>query len=387
MKLAKTDAAKTALQELLTEDAHKQAGGNVLVSKSEGKGLDPANRRAELALRAEGGKGTRVRADEVAARAAQDVAQVWDQVNVRGEHVLSKAEVQAIAAADPASAKVTQQAYLRARGLEGPSQAVRGFFETFDFNRIDTLPEGRRIDVRPGQPGRAEVPASVLQGFDHYYRAEAADWASVGLHEARVAGKPVYVITMNTDGDDGHLEVYKKDGTPLTSARLYDRQLFAHDEFFGRTRISTSLLNLDGARWEDGMSEAPERAAAGQVPRDWPGDVLFNGTQVHHEGNLFHHLDLPAGLQLDPEQRQVLYAAAELLWASTFQHRVDGPGNAPLTLGPNNQGELRIGEFRRSDDGQTYIAADWRDIDDNSFVFYFQRTQDGLRLAIQQYDN
>ncbi len=385
MKLAKTDAAKAALQQILNEDAKNAAGGNVLVSKSEAKALDPANRRAEQALRKEGGKGTRVRAEQIATRAAQDAAPVWDQINVRGANILSKAEVKAIGEADPALASVTQQAYLRARGLEDPAKAVRGFFETFDFNRMDTLPRGRRLDVRPGQGGRADVPAQVLAGFDHYYPAERADWASVSLHEGRVAGQSIYALAMTTDGDDGYLEVYKKDGTPLTSARLADRQLFSHDEFFGRARLTPTILSLHNARWDEGMSEAPERAAAGQVPMNWPGDVSLEGAKVHHDGFMFHHLELPEGLDLNDDQQQVLYAAVELLWDSTFRHRFDG--NQPLDIGDRGQGELRIGEFQRPDDGQNYLVADYRDIDDNSFVFYFQKAQDGLRLAIQQYDN
>lgn len=61
---------------------------------------------------------------------------------------------------------------------------------------------------------------------------------------------------------------------------------------------------------------------------------------------------------------------------------------APLQLGPTREGELKLGEFTRSDDGQKYLVADWRDIDDASFTLYSQRVSDGrLRLAIAQFNN
>ncbi|MCA9553316.1 MAG: hypothetical protein KC933_24985 [Myxococcales bacterium] len=385
MKIAKTEAAKAALKDLLDDDAQAAAGGNALISRREGQRLDPANRRAELALRAEGGPGTRVTAGQVAARAYSDAVEVWDAVNVRGPGALSKAEVAAIGAADPALASVTQDAYLSARGLLGGAAAVRSFFETFDFGRLDALPQSRRVDVRPGQPARADVPASVLSAFDHYFRAEAMDWATVRLMEARVAGQAVYALHMRTDGDDGYLEVFKKDGTPLTSARLFAEQLLAHDEYFGRCRMSPSLLYLDDPRFDEGLSEAPERAAAGQVPLDWRGDVVITGGEVTHEGRQLGTVTLAPDVAVTPEQQKVLFAAMELLWERTLQHRVFD--DAPIALGRRGAGELRIGEFTRPDDGKTYLAADWRDVDDDSFVFYFTRDGENLRYAIQQYDN
>lgn len=385
MKIAKTEAAKAALKDLLDADAQGAAKGNQLISQAEGKALDPANRRAELALRAEGGKGTRVTAAQVSARAYADALPVWDGVNVKGPGTLSKAEVAAIAAADPALAAVTQTAYLTARGLAGGSEAVRAFFETFDFSDMSALPGARRVDLREGQPGRAGMPAAILSAFDHYYRAEAADWASVGLWEGKVAGQAIYAIKMRTDGDDGYLEVFKKDGTPMTSARLYADQLLAHDEFFGRCRLSPNLLSLDQPRADEGYSEPPERAAAGQVPHDWPGDVVIAAGELTHEGRQLGTVRLPEGQALSAEQQKVLFAAVEVLWDRTFQHRVFD--DAPLSLGRRGEGELRIGEFTRPDDGKTYLVADWRDIDDASFVLYFQRSGENLRFAIEQFDN
>jgi hypothetical protein len=387
MKPVRTDDAKTALRQLLDDDARAAAGGNALISRAEGRQLDPANRAAELALRAEGGPGTRVSASQVAARAFTDTAAVWDAVNVRGPQTLSKAEVAAVGARAPAARGVTQAAYLEARGAgQDPAAAVRTFFETFDFNDMSQLPGGRRVDVRVGQPARDGVPASILTAFDHYYRAEARDIASVGLWEARVAGQPVRVLRMQTDWDAGHLEVFKPDGTPLTSARLFEGQLFAHDEFFGRTRLSAQLIwAFDETRMEQGLSEAPERAAAGQVPLDWPGDAVIDTGFVHHQDGRLATLELQRGLNLTAEQREVTYMAADILWDMTFRHRADGA--APLELGPNTQGTLRVGEFTRPDDGKTYLVADWRDIDDDSRVLYFERTAAGLRLAISQFDN
>lgn len=385
MKIAKTEAAKAALKDLLDDDAQAAAGGNTLISRREGKGLEPANRRAELALRAEGGPGTRVTAGQVAARAYSDAVEVWDAVNVRGPGALSKAEVAAIGAADPALASVTHDAYLSARGLLGGADAVRAYFETFDFGRMDALPGARQLDVRPGQPARAQVPAAVLDAFDHYFRAQARDWATVRLYQARVAGQAVLALEMSTDGDAGYLEVFKRDGAPLTSARLFANRLLAHDELFGRCRLTPGMLYLDAPRFDEGLSEAPERAAAGQVPLGWPGDVAIDGGEVTHADHRLGTVKLPPDVALTDEQQKVLFAAMELLWERTLQHRVFD--DAPITLGRRGAGELRIGEFTRPDDGKTYLVADWRDLDDDSFVFYFTRDGENLRYAIQQYDN
>ena len=58
--------------------------------------------------------------------------------------------------------------------------------------------------------------------------------------------------------------------------------------------------------------------------------------------------------------------ALDLLWARTFIHRT---GQGDLKLGPSEQGELVVGEWTNPIDNKRYVVADWRDIDDASYVF------------------
>lgn len=48
---------------------------------------------------------------------------------------------------------------------------------------------------------------------------------------------------------------------------------------------------------------------------------------------------------------------------------------------------LSVGSFTRPTSGETYQVANWRDIDDASFVLYYRRGEFGLQLMISQFDN
>ena len=97
-------------------------------------------------------------------------------------------------------------------------------------------------------------------------------------------------------------------------------------------------------------------------------------------------VELPTGLSLTLAQQQLLHAGLDLVADRVMQHR-STPGQA-LEIGPQRNGTLSIGAFTRSTDGQTYEVAAWKDIDDSSFVFYFQRDAAGqLRLKTEQFDN
>ena len=43
--------------------------------------------------------------------------------------------------------------------------------------------------------------------------------------------------------------------------------------------------------------------------------------------------------------------------------------------------------YERPTDGKEYWTADWKDIDDASFTFYFSRVPGGLELSVQQFNN
>ncbi len=401
MTRVKTTDAAAALTAIVAEQAKAAAGSNTLVSKDEAKALDPVLQKADAAIRAEGGKGTRVSIDAITDRAVKDTVAVWGQFNAGNKGPdgtwLSNAEVADIKRADPALGALTELAMLRVRRgapppvTTDPSAVAADFLKGADFsNRAFSLPQGSRVDARPGvasaAAARATVPVGVLVGFDHFYRAEAADIASVKLLKGKVDGKDAYAVYVTTDGDDEYVELYDAQGQGLASARLWAGDDFTPDPFFGRGRLSTRFRHLDGAKSEDGMSEAAERASEGQTPLRWPGDVQLVKGEVHHKLGRLMDIQLPNDLNLSPKQNELATAAIEILFDEVLRHRAT-PGT-PELLGPQYNGTLSLGEFVRPTDGQRYEVAAWRDVDDASYVWYFQRdANQQLKLISEQFDN
>lgn len=395
----KTADAQSALRQILAEQAKGAAGSNILVSKTEAKNLNPVLQRADEAIRTEGGKGTRVRVDALVERATVDSEKTWGQFNANNQGRdgvwLSNAEVADIKQADPALGALTELALLRVRGRGTPTPtdpaaattAVKNAAAALDFDklRLNGLPGGTKIDARPGQAARANVPAGVLASFDHFYRAENADWATVRLFEGKLGGEDVKVLYCTTDGDDEYLEIYKTDGEPMASARLWGGADLVWDDFFGRDKLSPNMINLDRAGFEDGMSEPAERAAAGQVPSQWKGDVFIDAGKINHLNNHIVSIDVPANSTMSVAQKQVATAGFELIFARSLTHRRDS-GNPPIDIA--RMGSMSVGEFTRPTDGQKYEVAYWKDVDDDTHAYYFQRNPAGdLALKTIQYDN
>lgn len=66
------------------------------------------------------------------------------------------------------------------------------------------------------------LPPTVAQAYQFYADAvEAADWGNVYLLQPTIQGRPCYLIYVTTDGDDGWLELYGRDGSFLGAARRY----------------------------------------------------------------------------------------------------------------------------------------------------------------------
>ncbi|OGR12183.1 MAG: hypothetical protein A2341_20850 [Deltaproteobacteria bacterium RIFOXYB12_FULL_58_9] len=382
----KTVDAILALKEVVREQARAAAGSNVLISRREAESMDPVLQRTAEKLRAEGGRGTRVSVDALVERAVADTVAFWGQYNSenlgRDGAWLSREELGQITAADPEAATLVNTAIARVNLCAN----VKTFFDAFDFSggrfRTDGLVDSERIDARPGHGERRQVPKTVLKSFDYFYRAEEADWASVSLQRGIVAGYKVWATYMTTDGDDEYLEVFTEGGQPLVSARLWAGGAPTWDEFFGRDRLAGTFTHLDEPEYVEGLSEEAERVAAGQVSNTWQGDVQINAGAIHHAEGHISRIELKDGL-LDNEQRDVAYIAFDRLWEYTLQHRVDGA--APLELG--QEGVMKVGAWTRPTDGKKLLVASWRDIDDASYVFYFEPDAAGPKLLVEQSDN
>jgi len=395
MPRIKTEDALVALRKTITEDVEDAANGNSLVSRREARNLEPFVKRAEAQLRTEGGKGARIRTSDLIERATQEAKAGWNQFNPesnkRNYVWLSKTETKQIRTNDPELGKLTDQAILRMGRSPTPAPTrnietlVKQHFSSVDFNTqsIDeTLQDGTRVDARIGKPGRVGVPQGTLDVFDYYYQAEAQDWASVRLYQGKIDGEPVHVVYMTTDGDDQYLEVFNKNGQAVASSEFMAWQSVDWDEWPGRARLARTF-SYD-ARYEDGYSQQAEAIAAGQIPPGgrWNADVVIDNARVYHQGGQPVRYDLPS--TLTESQRNVATAALNIIWNSVLRHNSH---SNPVVISPSTKGTLAIGEFTRSDDGQTYIVADWRDIDDASSTFYYKNGPAAPKLAINQYNN
>lgn len=384
-----------ALRAILHADAKAAADENVLVALDEAASLHPWLRALQQRMRDEGGPGTRVHVDALVQRAMDEAMAGWEQGNPRrwalDHRWLSLDEIAAIGRLDPELGELTAQAAQRVRDEQAAGEVppgIRAFFDDYDFEgrrlHEHSLPGGQRIDARPGQPGRSTVPAAVVQAFDYYYRAEAADWATVSLHHGTLAGGEVWVVYTTTDGDAGFLEILDGRGATLDGARLHADQILAWDELPGRVRLAHELTTLGGFATEEGLSEPEERAAAGQPPTRWPGEWTPNDTRLYPVLDRLGRIEF-AEPAPTPEMRELAVAALDHLWDMPLRYSSDR--GEPVRLGPGHAGVLSVGTFVRPTDGQTYQVANWRDIDDASYVLYYQRTATGLELKISQFDN
>ncbi|MEM9490356.1 MAG: hypothetical protein AAGC55_14515 [Myxococcota bacterium] len=393
-RFLRTEHAAAALRALLEENARKAADENTLIARGEESALHPFLMRFASIIRTEGGPGTLVRVDALVERAMAQAMAVWELYNApsneRDARFLSLDEIAAIEAADLPLGALTRAARERALAPADAAlvTAVQAWFERPDFDRTsfrrDSLPGGGRVDVRVGQPERDTVPALVAAAFDFYARAEAADIASVSLHRGTIDGHELWAVYTSTDGDDAYLEVLDRNGITVIGARyLADSMIW--DDFPGRVRLAPRWTRLDGYESEEGLHEPDERAAAGQPPMDWAGELRIDQGRIDHVGALMGSVDF-GELTLTDEQRDLAVAGLEMLWELHLRHVV-GNDERPLTLGGNAQGVLAVGPFTRSTSGETFLTADWRDIDNSSYVLYFDTGSFGLRLRIQQYDN
>ncbi|MCA9690302.1 MAG: hypothetical protein KC636_11880 [Myxococcales bacterium] len=393
-RVLRTEEAARALRAFLEENARAAADENTLVARDEEPALHPLLRRHADALRREGGSGARVRVDALVERAFAEATATWARHNppehARDARYLALDEIAAIEAEDPELGALTRE--LRARLLAPSSAALvaaaQAWFNAFDFDAARfaevSLPAGARIDARVGQPERAGVPAAARAAFDFYYRLEARDIGGVSLHHGVIEGHELWAIYATTDGDDAYLEVLNAAGATVTGARMLASRI-AWDEFPGRARLAALWTRLDGYAHEEGYSEPEERAQAGQPPRTWAGEAQLTEGAIDHDDALMGAVSFGA-IDLTDAQRSLAIAALEVLWDVHLRHTVGGEAR-PVELGPQRQGVLTIGPFTRATTGETFATAAWRDIDDGSFVLYFDEGPFGLRLRVSQFDN
>ena len=390
----RTADAELALRSLIESEVLAASGGNSLVSRAEGLTLSAYVHRVELTLRAEGGSGTRVHVDRLIERAFSDALAVWNRFNppeATLDHMwLARDELASITRADPELGEITTRALSLMSGSTTSADpaallsALRAEFEALDLFESPDPPDSTRVDARQGQSGRRGLSAAVTGAFDYYYRVEDRDIGSARLYRMDRSGQRAWAILVSTDGDDGYLELLDSAGAWLAGARTYGGRLVHWDELTRRTRFSRFFMMLHGYQREEGLSEEAERAAAGQPPNDWTGDVRITDGSLTPAGRLLGAINTGSAV-LNSAQQELACAALDHLWEMLLRYRA--PGTTSLLIAANRQGTLALGNFTRPTTGVTYETAYWRDIDDGSFVLYYARDSYGLYLAIEQFDN
>lgn len=383
-RFVRTSAAEQALAAQIRQAVEDAAGGNRLLSRDETRRLPRFAQEAAEAVRAEKPAYARVYVDEVVDRATARAIDAMRQVNPAGGRdglFLSQAEVRQVAKADPELGTMVRAAYMAGRSGPGQDRAVLDFLQRPGARALLHRRSrfGTTLDPRPGQPDRASVPPSVLDGFDHAHQAEARDVGSAVLKTFPLGGKPVYAVHLSTDGDDGHVELYGAKGEPLVSGRMLADRFLGPDPHFGLSRYAGPLAF--SVPVVEGYSEDPERLERGQILSSWRPDATLARGAIEHDGIGVTRFE-PDGLR--PEHAEVARFVVELMYPRSLKYRADGPG--PIDLARN--AEIRVGTHTDPRDGQRYVVGDYKDIDDDSHTFYFQRTPRGvLKPMIDQYNN
>lgn len=251
-----------------------------------------------------------------------------------------------------------------------------------DVNRALSLAASTIIDAggSDGRTSRAELKAKLAElpteqrplvdiffkFIDHRDFKKGAQVTKSDVDRAVTYAKKTLVAKYDLNGNGLSRDEIAK--MSLTGKRAVDLA----------KALKAAAVPVEPPRIEEGFSEPDEIAAAGQVPRDWKAAAtLASGTIDHADGK---YLGFTSRTKLTPAQKELAAAAMPILWERTFQHRGDD-----LKFGESDQGILKLGSFKRSDDGKTYLVADWQDIDNDSQTLYFEKMANGkLRLAIQQ---
>jgi hypothetical protein len=111
----------------------------------------------------------------------------------------------------------------------GRAKAARDLYDASVAEVVANGDEFTRVlftyedDLKPGfsRWKLDRLPESVREAYGFYELAVLInDWGSVFVYQWELDGKPVFVVYVRTDGDDGWAELYDANGSPLGYARL-----------------------------------------------------------------------------------------------------------------------------------------------------------------------
>ncbi len=120
---------------------------------------------------------------------------------------------------------------------------------------------GVLVDVRMPQ-ARTRIPEPVLTAVDYYFEhVERPDWGSVRLYRAADPSllRPLWIVWVRTDGDDGWVELFEASGLPVGAGRTY-LELVA----WGQTDAVRSFVTTSG--YPEALADRASRTLWSQKP-------------------------------------------------------------------------------------------------------------------------
>ncbi len=100
-------------------------------------------------------------------------------------------------------------------------------------------------------------------------------------------------------------------------------------------------------------------------------EKTVNGGTVNHDGNQV----VFAGLTDVGPWQNIAETVLTKMWDKSFQHRVFG--GQPIRLGPTGNGEVQMGPAIDAASGKEGLMVYWKDLDDDSFAWFFEKKDDG----------
>ncbi len=234
--------AQRALGGVIRQEIKQASGTNNLVSLKEQRRLPQFLRDVAEIMRRNSPPKTRLKADALVDEAMRTAMAKWQKFNPpatgKDGRYLSQQEMHNISADDRGLGTLTFKAYERVARPDQPARqlvaAIKRDFEKRSF--------GTALGTNMSLPGvRDNVHDSVLESYDFYFRnVENADWGTVKVWETaslwRGQVEWITVVEVNTDGDDGYVELFDNQGRPLASAETYCGGLKAWDTNFSDVR-------------------------------------------------------------------------------------------------------------------------------------------------------
>jgi subtilisin-like proprotein convertase family protein len=116
----------------------------------------------------------------------------------------------------------------------------------------------------------------------------------------------------------------------------------------------------------------------------WQAERVVDSGFISHDGSQVVLTDVQ--VPNDPDDwQQIAVSSFDRLWDCCLRHQYSG---VPLEIGPRHKGTLHLGRVVDSRNGQPYVMSYWKDIDDSSFAWLYEKDASGQWVqAVEVYLN